>query len=677
MTLRRAKPLPWMPTGCVDSVDGTSRAKDTYPMSLLQNLVPDPSTDRLFVPRPAAVNLTEFGSFNTPTGVSELLVVGDLAYGMISSSHFVGKDEPFLYNLKTGMFIAISGVTAANVPATQATTGDWTPPTMDVIGGKIVVTHPGFGGSATGNYFGWFDISGFTTTTPGNITMGSPTISGFPNISGVTPGMTVTGTNIPANTVVASFANVILAPTGTTHGSTTVDSISSMTGIAVGQQITGAGIADGTTIASVNAGASSITLSAAATASASGVTLNITGTTITMSANATGTATENVIIAGGTAAAPLWAAGNMTGFGLPVVPSWVKNFNNRAYFGVGNQAFFSDVLSPTSAQNAGQALTVGDTTPLTCAEAMPFSSAFGGIQQSLILFKQLGIYQIQGDLATSNLSLQTMSSGTGCVSPRSLATTPEGLGFISNHGLRFITLVGTVSPPVGDHGTGIAVPFINALAPTRIASAYNSDTLRISVQNGSVSGSPWQDWWYDIVRKTWTGPHTFPSVAISPWENTFVVVAQAEQAGLWQSDSYPGQTPSYTENGVQLQWDWQTVLLPDTQAMEMNSIIESSLGFGCYTTGQILNFIALNDNGAVIDQLQIDEASAATIWGAFTWGEELWAGGFLPYQQHLIPWTVPLVANQFTIKVNGFSSSGFKIGNLFLRYQPLGYMIQT
>jgi hypothetical protein len=88
-----------------------------------------------------------------------LLVVGNFAFGMIASGRNAGHDEPFCYNLLTNVFVTVTGtITATNTPTSPVTTGDWTPPQMDIIGSKVVVCHPGFSGTG-GIFFGWFDIS--------------------------------------------------------------------------------------------------------------------------------------------------------------------------------------------------------------------------------------------------------------------------------------------------------------------------------------------------------------------------------------------------------------------------------------------------------------------------------------------------------------------------------------
>jgi len=155
MALRKATPILWTPVGVSDAVDGTNVFKGA--MSSLKNLVPDPSTKGLFVPRPAATLTTNFSTSGIPTPgfISALKVVGDVAYGMISTSSPAGKDVPFIYNLDSGTFTTISGVTSGNTPNSVPTTGTWTPPTMAVVGTKVIVTHSGF----TGNLFGVIDIA--------------------------------------------------------------------------------------------------------------------------------------------------------------------------------------------------------------------------------------------------------------------------------------------------------------------------------------------------------------------------------------------------------------------------------------------------------------------------------------------------------------------------------------
>ena len=156
MSLRNASPLKFSPRGLSDALDGSEVFSGA--MASLQNLIPDPSTRSLWQCRPAGASRTTFGGFSSPGFISCLKIIGNIAYGMIATSRFAGNDEPFAYNLSNNTFLTISGVLAANTPISPASSGAWVPPTMDLVGTNVLVTHPGFTGSG-GVFFGWFDIS--------------------------------------------------------------------------------------------------------------------------------------------------------------------------------------------------------------------------------------------------------------------------------------------------------------------------------------------------------------------------------------------------------------------------------------------------------------------------------------------------------------------------------------
>ncbi len=176
MTLQNARALRFSPQGLSDAL----AEEDAFPgaMSVLTNLIPDQSTKNVWTPRPAAIEQTSgFAGVNTPTGVSVFKVVGSYVFGMVSSARTPGYDEPFCFNLLTNTFVTVTGITSSNVPLTQPTTGDWTPPTMDVMGNFVVVTHPGFDGVT--NFIGWFDITILSAPvwTAGNFSLISPAVT--------------------------------------------------------------------------------------------------------------------------------------------------------------------------------------------------------------------------------------------------------------------------------------------------------------------------------------------------------------------------------------------------------------------------------------------------------------------------------------------------------------------
>ncbi len=606
MGLRNSKATTFRAVGLSDTVDGTNAFPGA--MQSLSNLIPAQDTNDAFVCRPASVKVSSFAGFSTPGFVSASLVVGNIEYGMVASALHAGKDQPYAYNLLTNIFETITGVTAANVPTSPATSGDWVPPIMAVIGTRIVVCHPGFPGGAT--KFGWFDISGFSYTGS-TTTNGTTTLTSVPDLltSGVQPGEVITKADVPVGTTVISVA--------------------------------------------------------------------VDGLSLVMSAAATGSTTSSTTIAGGTPTSPQWGAGDTNLFNLPSTPVSVGQFNGRAYFAVGNGVAWSDSLLPCNRTNANQALTFANGLPVTAIGALPLSSPItGGIVQAIIAFQGVSaLQQITGDQATTNLAVNVLNVATGTLAPLSIAPTNFGLAFISPEGLRVIQFSGQVSDPIGDHGTGVAIPFLYASHPSRICAAATSDVLRISVQNGFALGSPFQEYWYDLTRKIWTGPHTFPASLIQPWVSTFVMHPVGIPATTWRSDIQVSSTSAFNENSVDLTFSHQTSLLPDNQEMCENALIESTIA-AALVGGYNLTITASDETGAPLDVVSLQLPGTASRWGTMVWGRDPWSGNLSAFQQYRVAWHKPLVFKQATQTLMGQSLAGVKIGNSYFKHQSLGYLEQ-
>lgn len=532
MALRKAQPIKWVPESLNDSVDASTAPKGA--MASLQNLIPDPSTPNVFIPRPAAISLTSFGGFTTPAQLTALFILGNLAYGMVASATFTAHDEPFCYDLVNAAFIAITGTTLANTPATQSTSGDWTPPTMDLISTKIIVTHPGFDGAT--HFFGTLDVS-------------NP-------------------------------------------------------------------------------------------------------------------------------AAPTWTSGNTATNALPSVPIAVANFYGRAWYACGNKGFYSDILVPGTITNASQAITLGDSTSIVALKGTPLTAALtGGIVQSLIAFKNNTMFQVLGDAASSSnpLSQNALNVGFGTYAPLSITSTPLGLAFIAPDGLRIIDQSANVSEPVGANGLGVSMPFINSTTQSRICAAFNVETLRISVPSfDNFGNTTYYEYWLNMTRKQWTGPHTFPASLIAPYKKTFLLASATVTAKLYQSDIITTSSTIYTENGATMSFSFQTSLLPDNDSLSNNQVVESSIDLQSLSSSATYNFLASDEQGNTLSQISQVMTSNNPIWNVVVWGAFIW-GATSRIQQRPITWDKPLVFRQMQIQISGNSTTGLKIGTLYMRYQLLGY----
>lgn len=618
MPIRNAVSYTFRPLSLSDAVDGTNIAPGA--MLALQNLAPSQTMRGVFVPRVPAAQLVDFSAdFTTPTNVTVMLVVGRRIYGMVSSADHTGKDMPFAWDLDTTAFVPVTITADEALPSTVATAGEWAPPTMAFFPGRIIVTHPGFAGGA-GPYFGWIDISSFSDT----------------------------------------------AKTGSTHSNTTVDTLSAnvlLAGWQPGYAISGTGIPANTHIVAIASGGLSLTLSQAATATAAGVALSVTG---------------------GTPATPLWGSGNCNLHPLVGVPSWVFQFNGRAWYGVAEAAVATDVGFPCTRTNDTYALRFLNGLPVTAVGGLGLSTPLtGGIVQAMILFQaDQNLIQVTGDFS-STISVQSLNVPTGTLAPRSVCPVIQGLAFVSPDGLRVIDANASVSDPIGLSGAGVITPFLNIVRPSRMAAAYGEGVIRISLFNGDKTGEPAEEYWFDIVRKVWTGPHTLPAsdyVFLETNAPGFLMVPMAPEAAIFAGTTIakpdiPDPAESFIEKGAELTWRYETSLLPDNARSAMNLVIESTISLALQPQ-QVVNLTVEDDVGKDIASVQIKSRSEETaIWDQVTWDQFKWAGASTALAQYRISPAEPVVFKQAKFIATGISKRNTGIGDIFMKFSPLGYVI--
>ncbi|MBN3809414.1 hypothetical protein [Paraburkholderia sp. Ac-20347] len=538
MAIRNGKPVRFTPKGLCDAYDSTDAFAGAC--QLLSNLVFDQGNPEIVVSRPGVGTAdTTFSSFTTPTFVSVFLVIGTIAYGMVSSGRNTGQDEPFAYNIASNSFITISGVTAANTPASPATSGPWTPPTMAVVSTKIIVTHPGFSGVGS-NFFGVIDIS-------------NP-------------------------------------------------------------------------------------------------------------------------------AAPAWSAANLATNPLPAVPAAVANFNNRAYFAVGNVAYYSDVLVPTTRTNASQSVTLGDTTPITVFSGLPVQTVSAGVIGALVAFKGSQVWQITGDTATSNLALNYISLTTGCIAPRSVVQGPFGIFFAGQDAPYILNFLGTLVPlssrPGTDYPADLQVPFQNATVPSRISAAFSGNVYRVCVPTLVQGQAATNDYWYDIRRKRWTGPHTFTYDCAAQYGNQFLLSSAAQGAALFTSASIPSSNSVYNDAGAQITSHLRSSSFPKTAHMAQVQVVESTIELASSGASVNYNLTALDDQLSTLGSTFVVTPVRGSLWGSFIWGQGQWNTNISIPHVYSIPWAAPLVFQKMAIDVSAASSNSLSIGTFFARYADTGYMNQ-
>jgi hypothetical protein len=381
-------------------------------------------------------------------------------------------------------------------------------------------------------------------------------------------------------------------------------------------------------------------------------------------------------------AAPTWTGTNTATNALPARPSAVGQFAGRAYYMVNPATgqpgtYFSDVLVPLTITSATQVLTYGDNLQLTALAGLPLANQLGGIIQSLMVFKANNVAQVTGDAALSNLAVNTLNIATGTVGQLGIATTPKGLAFNSPDGIRIIDFNARISDPIGMYGAGVNRPFVFAVQPTRVVLTCNANLLRVTTQNSLKVGSPFEEYWYDMTKQNWSGPHTFPPSQADAFDGTFIIAAQGVNAQLFRSDITIQLTSTFIENGQQMSITWKTAILPDTKEMNEIALNEHTLNMVLDSQGSTYNVQALGVNGGLLGSVNLMPPALQPIWGAFNWGGAPWGSSNTGLASIQIPWASPLVFRKAQIQLAGNSFSTFRIGDMFLRYQKLGYLQQS
>lgn len=545
MPIPASTPVRFTPRGLVDAFDAT----DVFPGACrkLSNLVFDPSNPEVVIARPGAgTALTTFAGFTSPTFISLQVTIGTRVYGMVTTQLTPGFDQPFCYDLATNAFIAISGVTAGNAegrPASQATTGAWTPPTLAVIGVKIIITHPGYAGTV-GKFFGVIDI-----TNP---------------------------------------------------------------------------------------------------------------------------------------SAPAYSTANTATNALPSVPTSVANFNNRAYFTCGNVQYYSDVLVPTTMTTAGQAITVGDSSPITGQAGLPVQTTSAGVISALLVFKSNQIWQITGDAAiTNSLSTNYLSLNVGCSAPRTIVSTPLGVMFAGPDTCYLVNPVGGVVPVANQLGNPAATPdlrqpFGNVTTPSRAAAAFAGNIYRLCIPT-IIDGIPgtW-DYWFDTRRMRWNGPHTFVYDCASSAGTYFVLSGTGSANRLFKSEPYPTNLTTYNDNGAAYNVDMKSSDFPKRDEMAMKQVVESTIELSSSGVSVGYSIQAFNEQNTTMAIATVTTPISGGVWGANLWGDGTkWTSAYNQPRTYLISWPNELVFNKMAIEVTAVAGTNVSIGTFYARTQKTGYTLQT
>ncbi len=380
-----------------------------------------------------------------------------------------------------------------------------------------------------------------------------------------------------------------------------------------------------------------------------------------------------------TPSVPAWSTSNTSTNALPSVPTSVANYNNRAWFACGNMAYYSDVLQPAVMSTGTQSLTIGDSTPIVGQNGLPMQTVSSGMTAALILFKANQVWMATGDSSTNNLSLQFLSLTIGCQSPRSVAQTPIGVIFIGQDA-PYIVLQSAIITELHHPSSAVAdlcLPFLNTQVPSRVAAAFAGNIYRVCVQtllNGTVCTN---DYWFDLRRMRWSGPHTFIYDCASQYDDSFILSGASYGAALFMGSST---STTYTDNNVAYGTQLLTtnVIVGDTS--QFKQIVESTMDFMSGGQGNSFTLTARSGASSVLAMAYVYAyvygSGAGSLWGYATWGNFSWSLASVSPYRYDIYWNQPIVSDRISFLITTYAASPMIIGKLRAKYQVCGYTLR-
>lgn len=611
MAIRNAIPVSFIPSGLTDAIDQES----AFPGACqsLQNLTFDRQNRGAVIPRPGVTVGSSFPGFNTPGIISAMIDVGPRIYGLIGSSRNPGFDEPFCFDTAANAFITVGGILSSNIPTTPASSGTWTPPTMDVIGSKIAVTHPGFSGT---NFFGWFDIGGFSASPTVTTTSTSPVLTAVSSTTGIVNGMTITGAGIPVNSFVISTT------------------------------------------------ASTITINNNANASAT-VTATVTGGTFTLPQWGAGNTTVNAL-----PALPIWVKQFFGRAYFGIANNVV--FTDSLSLNTISNANFAAALTLGDTTN-----TVGAAgLPFNNSSSGILQSLI--VFKSNAIYQISGDITGTGSTALSLNSIgdDTGCSMPRTIQPTMygvLFIGSDGPRLVDLSGRLQYLKSGESSIP------DIVQPFSSATSPTRACSAYNNGIYRVALdtvyRNLTVAGvaTSAADFWYDFLFNRWNGIHTFPYHCAVPVGNVFYLASNTYPGVLFRSEAVPSANTVYADNAATYNISILSSTMPEAGQMMEKAIVESTIELSASVVPVTYSIIAYNDQYGQLGNVSLVIPQGFSTWGGAIWGSFNWGSSFLSTHPYTIPWPQPIVFKKMIYSISTQAAPNISIRKTAMRYQELGY----
>jgi len=208
-----------------------------------------------------------------------------------------------------------------------------------------------------------------------------------------------------------------------------------------------------------------------------------------------------------------------------------------------------------------------------------------------------------------------------------------------------------------------------------MAAAYASNIYRICVQTTIQGVAQTNDYWFDLRRMRWTGPHSFIYDCASQHNNSFVLSGPATGAALFGSNVLDRSLATiYNDNGAAIVSSLTSAFLANPAPMSFKQTIESNIDLSSGGLALQFTISATDDYDNQIAVASVTTPAPAAIWGQFNWGDgTLWAATKANPRNYGIDWNIPVVWDRMSLNVNATSSSDVSVGKSVIKYQVCGY----
>jgi len=360
------------------------------------------------------------------------------------------------------------------------------------------------------------------------------------------------------------------------------------------------------------------------------------------STNVNNTSVDSVTITDSTTDADLIAGAPLYTDGTPPVIENIASPPPLALAAHKNRMFVVDATNPLTIQYSKQ---VSPGVPVEFGEGFVVNvtpeggnvTALASMDDKLVIFKRGSIYVLTGDgpAATGEFddfgTPTFVTSDSGCINQRSIGTTPDGIMFQSDKGIKMLTRalqVVDIGAPVQDLALAGCTSCVQIADRDQLVLTFDDRTALV----------------FDYFVGQWAQYNNIAAVDSLIWQNTHVYLRSDGVALIEDADTF-------TDDGSFIPFKIKTAWL-QFGGMQGYQRLYRVLLLGTYKSPHTLYVdVAYDFNPTIVQTLTITPTTATTYGSVSPYGSEsVYGGVFAPYQWRVNPTRQKCQSIQLTIR---------------------------